>query len=312
MTREEFERAKKSERLRAAKKRRHRKVVMHRILAVLFLAALIYSIIFCIILIDRHLKGPEPAEPDPDWQQRYANNDPTPAAPTDTPTPTPEPEYTPTPSPVPIGVKRVAFTFDDGPHSTYTRKFVDKLVSYGGKATWFVVGNRIDAETGADLKYAVDQGMEIGIHAWTHEFYFDRNPDKLDDELDKTAAKIKEVTGVEPTLFRPPGGNFTDKQVAAVRYPVILWSVDTEDWKNKSTDTEELRAQNIQKTVDRIMRETKDGSIVLMHEIYSNSYDAFCLAIDRLSKEGYVFVTVSELIGDELRPGHRYSSWYQR
>ena len=68
----------------------------------------------------------------------------------------------------------------------------------------------------------------------------------------------------------------------------------------------------IQKTVDRIMRETKDGSIVLMHEIYSNSYDAFCLAIDRLSKEGYVFVTVSELIGDELRPGHRYSSWYQR
>ena len=206
MTREEFERAKKSERLRAAKKRRHRKVVMNRILAVLFLAALIYSIIFCIILIDRHLKGPEPAEPDPDWQQRYANNDPTPAAPTDTPTPTPEPEYTPTPSPVPIGVKRVAFTFDDGPHSTYTRKFVDKLVSYGGKATWFVVGNRIDAETGADLKYAVDQGMEIGIHAWTHEFYFDRNPDKLDDELDKTAAKIKEVTGVEPTLFRPPGG----------------------------------------------------------------------------------------------------------
>lgn len=311
MTREEFERLKKSERLRAARKRRHRKVMMNRVLAVLFVVALIGVIICVIVMVDRKLKGPEPAEPDLSWQQ-HASNNPTLSVPTDTPTPTPEPEYTPTPSPVPVGVKRVAFTFDDGPHNDLTRKFVDKLASYGGKATWFVVGNRIDAETGADLKYAADMGMEIGIHAWTHEYYFDRNPDKLDEELDKTAAKIKEVTGKEPTLFRPPGGNFTDKQVAAARYPIILWSVDTEDWKNKGSGTEEVRSTNIQKTVDKIMRETKDGSIVLMHEIYYNSYDAFCLAIDRLSKEGYVFVTVSELIGDELRPGHRYTSWYIR
>ena len=313
MTREEFERAKKSERLRAAKKRRHRKVMVNRVLAVLFLVALICAIISGIILIDKHIKGPDPAEPDPDWRDKYVNNNPTVTVPTDTPTPTPEPEYTPTPTPVPVGVKRVAFTFDDGPdYKGLTRKFVDKLESYGGKGTWFVVGNRINEETAVDLKYASEHGMEIGIHAWTHEYYFDRNPDKLDEELDKTAAKIKEVTGKEPTLFRPPGGNFTDKQVAAVRYPVILWSVDTEDWKNKGNTTEEMRAQNIQKTVDKIMKETQDGSIVLMHEIYNNSYDAFCQAIDRLSKEGYVFVTVSELIGDELRPGHRYSSWYYR
>ena len=130
--------------------------------------------------------------------------------------------------------------------------------------------------------------------------------------LQKTSDIIYEVTGKRPTLFRPPGGNFTDKQVTEIAYPVILWSVDTEDWKHKGNKTEAERTENIQKIVDNIRKNTRDGSIVLMHEIYYNSYDAFCIAIDQLAKDGYIFVTVSELIGDELRPGHKYSYWYQR
>lgn len=310
MTAEELERRRKQERIRAAKKRRHRKVMINRVLAVLFLIAFITLIVIGIILLDRHIKGPEPAGPDPDVPTGVAT-----PGPTDTPTPTPTPTPSPTPAPtmVPAGVKRVAFTFDDGPsYSGLTRKFAEKLASYGGAGTWFVIGNRIDAETGKDLKYAADLGMSIQIHAWTHEFYFDQNPNKLDDELQKTAEAIEKATGRKPKMFRPPGGNFTDKQVADCIYPVILWSVDTNDWKHKGNSNEEERANNIQKIVDTIMRQTQDGSIVLMHEIYNNSYDAFCIAIDQLAKEGYVFVTVEELIGNELMPGHRYSSWYYR
>ena len=310
MTSAELERKRKAERIRAAKKRRHRQVMINRVLAGLFLIAFITAVIIGIILLDKYIKGPEPAEPDPVVPSGVATPTMTPTA---TPTPTPTPTGTPTPTPVPAGVKRVAFTFDDGPsYNGLTVKFAEKLASYGGKATWFVVGNRINDETAKDLKKAADLGMAIEIHAWTHSYYFDQNPDKLDEELRLTSEAIEKATGKKPTLFRPPGGNFTDKQVQDISYPVILWSVDTNDWKLTGNTTEEERANNVQKIVDTIMRQTQDGSIVLMHEIYNNSYDAFCIAIDQLSKEGYIFVTVQELIGDELRPGHRYSSWYYR
>ena len=307
---DEQERRRRAERLKAARKRRRRKVMVNRVLAGLFLVALIFAIIAGIVLLNDYIKGPEPATPDPTWNTPAVAYNPTS---TPTPSPTEAPTFTPTPSPVPEGVKRVAFTFDDGPdYNGLTLKFAEKLASYGGKGTWFIIGNRVNAENRDDLRKAAELGMEIGIHAWTHDYYFDRNPDLLADELQKTSDIIYEVTGKRPTLFRPPGGNFTDKQVTEISYPVILWSVDTEDWKNKGNKTEEERADNVQRIVDNIMRNTRDGSIVLMHEIYNNSYDAFCIAIDQLAKEGYIFVSVPELIGDELLPGHKYTSWYYR
>lgn len=310
MTREELERRKRAERIRAAKKRRHRKVIINRILAAVFLMAVIALIIVAIIWIDKALKRNDDDTPVNVQQNETPTNIPTEEP---TPTATPTPTLTPTPTPVPIGVKRVAFTFDDGPaYNGLTLKFAEKLASYGGKGTWFIVGNRVNDQNRDELKKASELGMEIGIHAWSHEFYFDRNPDKLVEELQKTSDIIYEVTGQKPTLFRPPGGNFTDKQVTDISYPVILWSLDTEDWKLKGNSTEEERSDNVRKIADNIRSKVSDGSIILMHEIYNNSYDAFCLAIDELSKEGYVFVTVSELIGDELRPGHKYSSWSYR
>ena len=307
---DEQERRRRAERVKAARKRRRRKVMVNRVLAGLFLVALIFAIVAGIVLLNDYIKGPEPATPDPTWNTPAVAYNPTS---TPSPTPTEAPTFTPTPSPVPVGVKRVAFTFDDGPdYNGLTLKFAEKLASYGGKGTWFIIGNRVNAENRDDLRKAAELGMEIGIHAWTHDYYFDRNPDLLADELQKTSDIIYEVTGKRPTLFRPPGGNFTDKQVTEISYPVILWSVDTEDWKNKGNKTEEERSDNVQRIVDNIMRNTRDGSIVLMHEIYNNSYDAFCIAIDQLAKEGYIFVSIPELIGDELLPGHKYTSWYYR
>ena len=310
MTNEELERRRRAERIRAAKKRRHRKVIINRILAAVFLLAVIAAIIVAIIWIDKALKG-ENEDPVVDIP---GQSTPSPV-PTEAPTPTAEPTPSPTPMPtkVPDGVKRVAFTFDDGPaYNGLTLKFAEKLASYGGKGTWFIVGNRVNSENRDDLKKISEMGMEIGIHAWSHEYYFDRNPDKLNEELTRTSDLIYEITDKKPFLFRPPGGNFTDKQVSDITYPVILWSLDTEDWKLKGNTTEEERSDNVRKIADNIRANVSDGSIILMHEIYNNSYDAFCIAVDELSKEGYIFVTVSELIGDELRAGHKYSYWPYR
>lgn len=308
MTQEELERRKRAERIRAAKKRRRRKVMMNRVLAAVFLIAIISAIVVAILWIDKYLNRNDDIEP-----EIPISEVPTPSpSPVPEPTATPTPSPTPMPTPVPEGVKRVAFTFDDGPaYDGLTLKFAEKLASYGGKGTWFVVGNRINEQNGAELKRATELGMEIGIHGWSHIF-FDRNPDLLMSELQQTSDAIYKATGQRPFLFRPPGGNFTDKQVTDITYPVILWSLDTEDWKLKSNRTEEERSDNVRKIVDNIRREVKDGSIILMHEIYNNSYDAFCLIIDELSKEGYVFVTVSELIGDELSAGHKYTFWPYR
>lgn len=310
MTAEEIQKMRKAERMRAAKKRRRRKVMINRALAGLFCAAIILMMISLIMIINEHLKDTPPATDGPvDWN---AVDTPKPSA-SPTPSPSPAPTFTPTPSPVPVGVKRVAFTFDDGPaYNGLTIKFAEKLAQYGGKGTWFIVGNRVNDENRLELRRASELGMEIEIHAWTHDYYFDQNPNLLEGELSKTASIIEEVTGKRPTQFRPPGGNFTDKQVTDINYATILWSVDSNDWKFKGNRTEEERAENVRTIYNNIMRNARDGSIILMHEIYNNSYDAFCLAIDELSKEGYVFVTVSELIGDELRPGHKYSKWEKR
>lgn len=229
------------------------------------------------------------------------------ATPTDTPTPTPSPTATPTPSPTPDPTKkRVAFTFDDGPHFELTRKFVDELKKYNGHATWFLVGNRVFEKAGEAVSYAAENGNEIAIHGWTHVNYYDECSDAvMKEELEKTAEVIKQYTGQTPKLMRPYGGRITKERIASCPYAVVLWSCDSEDWRNKKSGDEQTKKANVQKTVDNVLRTVKDGDIILMHEIYENSYEAFCILAKTLHEQGYEFVTVSELLGD-AQPGHRY------
>lgn len=190
--------------------------------------------------------------------------------------------------------KYIAFTFDDGPHYELTYMFADKLAQYGGKGTFFVVGNRMDSAGAAAVKYAYDLGNEIAVHGYTHTKYYDTCSDKeFKSELSKTAKAIKNATGYTPTLMRPIGGAITNARVKSCGYDVILWNVDTEDWRYAYGDKE----QNVKTIYNNIMRATDENDIILMHEIYYNSYEAFSKAIDKLYKEGYRFVTVSELLG---------------
>lgn len=205
--------------------------------------------------------------------------------------------------------KRVAFTFDDGPHTTLTYKFVDKLKEYGASATFFVVGNRLSKSGGAAISYAYENGCEIGIHSYTHEatLYYDRCTEaEYFSDMQQTADAINLYIPTTVTLMRPPGGNITEERIKNCPYAVITWSVDSLDWKYNSRSDEATIEENVNTIVDNVMKDISEGDIVLMHELYQNSYEAFCIIIERLYAEGYEIVSVSELLGDSLQPGVKY------
>ena len=249
-----------------------------------------------------------------------APQDPTETEPIETNQPVTEPPATEPPAtepPVtepPKPTKKVALTFDDGPaydssdFSRLTYKLVDKLAEYGGAATFFLVGNRINSTTGEAIAYASEHGCEIGIHAYTHEYDFSKCDYSIfTSELEDTKAKIEKYSGKEVTLFRPPYGSITSSRATDSGYPIILWNVDSEDWRYKSRTDSATATANVNTIVNNILSQISDGDIILMHEIYRNSYEAACIVIDRLSADGYEFVTVSELIGKEnLKVGKTY------
>ncbi len=211
--------------------------------------------------------------------------------------------------------KRVALTFDDGPHNVYTKSIVDELSKYGAHATFFVVGNRVD---GTDyngksaLQYAISAGNEIGIHGYTHRKYYDSCSDAdYEAELSKTLNAIQSISPTTPvSLMRPVGGKISSVRAEASEYAIILWNVDSEDWKYKYTTSDDTlkKEENLSIIVDNIMSTVSDGSIILMHDIYASTYDATVIILERLYAEGYEVVSVSELLGADLRSGVKYFS----
>ena len=213
--------------------------------------------------------------------------------------------------------KYVAITLDDGPHPTLTKKFTDKILEYNGKVTYFVVGDRIKGDMQEGIVYAHDHGMQVAIHCWTHDHYYNKEPKYYHEEVYNTANKLNELFGEWPTIMRPPGGNITESQLKESEFAVIIWSIDTEDWKHKKNTDENPKSKNIETIVNNCLYDSKgrfnveNGDIILMHEIYENSYDAFCIIVEELHKRGFEFVTVSELLQNpEL--GYKYYSANKR
>ncbi len=211
----------------------------------------------------------------------------------------------------PVPQKRVAITYDDGPsRQGLTEKLVDEFRKYGGKATFFVLGNLITDSTGEALAYADSHGFEIGIHAYTHEYYFDSCSESIFlNELRMTEEAIKRYIKGEVTLLRAPGGSISKERAQLGGYPVINWSIDTEDWRYKSRADDAAAEQNIDTIVRNALENVEDGDIILMHEIYTNSYEASCRILRELDAMGFAFVTVSELFGEgSLTAGETYYS----
>lgn len=187
--------------------------------------------------------------------------------------------------------KLVALTFDDGPHEVKTEKILAVLDKYKVKATFFVIGQ--NAEKNPQLvKKAAELGHEIGNHTYDHKSIYKLSGEILCEDVEKCSNVIKGITGKKPKLFRPPEGFMNDTIASAVAengYDVILWKVDTYDWKGKS-------AAEISSNV---IRSVKSGDIILMHDYIwrqSHTDQALDIIIPQLLERGYKFVTVSELI----------------
>jgi peptidoglycan/xylan/chitin deacetylase (PgdA/CDA1 family) len=212
------------------------------------------------------------------------------------------------------GSKRVAITFDDGPHNVITKKIVDELEKYGFSATFFVLGNRIDGTEyngTSGLKYAYENGHEIAIHGYTHRIYYDKCSDsEYKDELSMTAKAIKDVIGAPIHLMRPVGGRITEERINSCQYSVVKWDVDSEDWKYKYTNRDDTpdAEERVETIVNNVMSSVKDGSIILLHDIYASTYDATVIILERLYEEGYEVVSVSELLGADRAAGTLYMS----
>ena len=209
--------------------------------------------------------------------------------------------------------KQVALTFDDGPHKTYTASIADELAKYGFHATFFVVGNRVDGTEyggGSSLSYVLAGGNEVGIHGYTHLIHYDNcTAEEYARELGNTALAIQSFAPeYKINLMRPIGGRICDERAEECEYAIILWNVDSEDWRHKysDSDSEEAKLQKVNTIVENVMSDVEDGSIILMHDIYESTFDAVKILLARLDAEGYEVVTVSELLG-EPKPGVKYT-----
>lgn len=198
------------------------------------------------------------------------------------------------------GKKLIAFTFDDGP-SKNTPKLLDALDKYNARVTFFVVGNRV-ASYSDTLKRAYMMGNQIGTHSYSHATLVKLSDKEVENEVSKANAAVKKVTGADPDIIRPPYGS-TDARVKKLcGVPSIMWNVDTLDWKTRNKD----------KVYDAIIKSAHDGAVVLMHDLYETSVDGAIAAMDKLSKEGYAFVTINEMAqlrGVKLDKATSYNSF---
>ncbi len=215
------------------------------------------------------------------------------------------------PAPIVDTRPRVALTYDDGPSSITTKPIVDELNKYGYHATFFVVGNRVDYTPGEDngseaMVYAVEHGNEIGIHGYTHQAnYATCSNETYEYEIFQTLQAIQaKIPGYEVRMMRPVGGSISTTRIAENQFAVVNWSIDTLDWDLRSPAGNEDKINTI---VENALSNIEDGDIILMHDIYNNTYEATVILLARLHEMGYNVVTVSELLGDELESGRLYT-----
>ncbi len=177
----------------------------------------------------------------------------------------------------------IALTFDDGP-SKYTKQIIDLLKKYNCNATFFVLGNKVKIYKDT-IKESISNGNEIGNHSYNHKWLSRLKIEDIKEQINKTQDILKEEVNYTPILLRPTYGSVNKKIRNNTNLEIVLWNVDTLDWKIKSS----------KKIADRSLSQIKDRSIILMHDTHERTYEALKIMIPKLIDEGYQFVTISEL-----------------
>lgn len=204
----------------------------------------------------------------------------------------------------------IALTFDDGPTGGaegLTVRLLDALKEHNAHATFFMCGYRIkDFHTHMDRYLA--EGHELGNHTMNHptkQTLKGQSSSFVHEEVDSNSELIESYTGQKPTVMRPVGGAYDANVEACMKesgLPIINWSIDTQDWKNRDADI----------IYQRIVDSAQDGDIVLMHDLRQCTLDGVVRAMETLEDRGFAFVTVSELAaikGVTLEPGVVYTDF---
>ncbi len=182
------------------------------------------------------------------------------------------------------GPKLLAITFDDGP-SRYTEQLLDGLKTRKAKATFFMVGSNVSLypETIRRMK---KEGHQLATHTMTHANLATLSSDKILKEVEGVDQRLNQIVGSGNYYLRPPYGSYNKTVKSTVNTPMVHWSVDTEDWRYRDSES----------VYQKIIRSTHDGDIILLHDLYKTSVDGALKAIDTLQSQGYVFVTVEQLL----------------
>ena len=181
--------------------------------------------------------------------------------------------------------KLIALTFDDGPSSANTGRLLDGLKARGAHVSFFMTGENAKRNPSL-VKRAYEEGHQICSHTYDHALLTDLTNAEIKQQLSKTNNILDDAIGYDLAYsLRPPYGGYSDRVLNTVGTPCYYWSVDTRDWESRNANA----AYNM------FMKYAKDGSIVLMHDLYGTTVTAALNAIDTLKKQGFEFVTLNEL-----------------
>lgn len=182
-------------------------------------------------------------------------------------------------------VKKIALTFDDGPHPYYTEQLLDGLKERGVVATFFVTGEHATLHPDI-IKRMNEEGHLIGNHTYSHIQLTSGNKEEFKEELVATSEVIEELIGEEVVYVRPPYGCWDKSLEAELNMIPVLWTIDPLDWCS----------DNAECIADRVVVKAEENEVILMHDYYESSVTAALLVVDELLAEGYTFVTVEEIL----------------
>lgn len=188
-------------------------------------------------------------------------------------------------SATPVEAPKIALTFDDGPSTAWTPALLDGLKERGVKATFFLIGENADKNPEI-VKRMAEEGHLIGNHTYHHVELTKVSENEARLELADTSAVIVRITGKEPEYMRPPFGAWQRKLEQEIQILPVLWTIDPLDWTTENQD----------EIVNKVVTEAEENDIILLHDCYKSSIEAGLRIVDILQEEGFVFVTVDELL----------------
>ena len=188
-------------------------------------------------------------------------------------------------SATPVEAPKIALTFDDGPSAVWTPALLDGLKERGVKATFFLIGENADKNPEI-VKRMAEEGHLIGNHTYHHVELIKVSENEARLELADSSAVIVRITGKEPEYMRPPFGTWQRKLEQDIQMLPVLWTIDPLDWTTENQD----------EIVNKVVTEAEENDIILLHDCYKSSVEAGLRIVDILQEEGFVFVTVDELL----------------